>query len=61
MAGFPAPIAQPFLPMARGHGQTFHLLIPNQESIMQLKYRETSAKPTDTLAAFLAKLAAQRS
>jgi hypothetical protein len=28
---------------------------------MQLKYRETSAKPVDTLAAFLAKLAAQRS
>jgi hypothetical protein len=61
LAGFPAPIAQPFLPMARGHGQTFHLLIPNQESIMQLKYRETSAKPVDTFAAFLAKLAAQRS
>ena len=28
---------------------------------MQLKYRETSAKPVDTLAAFLVKLAAQRS
>ena len=61
LAGFPAPIAQPFLPIARGHGQKFHPSIPNQESIMQLKYRETSVKSVDALAHFLAKLVAQRS
>ena len=61
MAGFPAPTAQPSRPMARGRCQTFHLLISNQGSIMQLKYKETSTKSVDALAAFLAKLVAQRS
>lgn len=61
MAGFLAPTAQPYRPMARFGCQTFHLLISNQGSIMQLKYKETSAKSVDALGLFLAKLVAQRS